>query len=475
MEPSKDVSAGVKMVRKFDWSVVDKDLTCRLVEAVYLHNDRLDDVERLYAFEAGPLARQAERTLGSPMKSSHMTILFPVLKQHWVPKLQSERLDELVLKLSTTMKPETRAQLLRTQKQKRAFLQEKNSSANSRANFHTAFVKAHKKASPPKKHSGPSPLEDQDGVVHLSGRGMSNPRAPYDHKTRAWAWLDGLSAGDTVGSRSALLVLPTGAGKTSTAVEWALRQMEADPNTRVLWIAHQNELLAQAGRTFESAASERGQGFTRRLRLLRSGGPGVVTLSESDLDIAIVSRQLLTSSGRYGQRLLAQYLSRPTIVVVDEAHHAASPTYDTILDIVTSVPHSTLLGLTATPWPSASGARKRLEKRFPHSFVQKTEPLMDLGVLATPIFHTVATHQRVVLTADQTKVAGASDFQPEVLRKLATRERDAVIVSTWCKQPEQWGKTLVFATSIEHADNLTAAFKVAGVGADCVHSEVEDP
>jgi len=474
-QPSLDYGAEGKMVRKFDWSVVDEDLTRRLVEAFYLHNDRLGDVELLYSFEAGPLARQAERTLGSPMKSSHMKILFPILKQYWVPKLKSETLDHLVLRLSTAMTPEARSRLLRTQKQKRSYLQEKNSATSARANFHTVFVQAHKRASPVRKHRGPGPVEDAHGVVHLAGHGTPNPHTPYDHKTRAWAWLDGLSEGTDVQSRSALLVLPTGAGKTSTAVEWALRQMEADPTTRVLWLAHQQELLEQAGRTFEAAASERGQGFSRRLRLLRGDGPGLVTLSESDLDVVIVSRQLITSSGRRGQRLLAQYLSRPTIVVVDEAHHAASPTYDTILDTVTSAPHSTLLGLTATPWPSASGARKRLKERFPHSFVQKTEPLMESGVLATPIFHTVATHQRVVLTADQTKVAGASDFQPEVLRKLATRERDAVIVSTWCKQPEQWGKTLVFATSIEHADNLTAAFKVAGVGADCIHSEVEDP
>jgi len=46
--PSLDYGAEGKMVRKFDWSVVDKDLTRRLVEAFCLHNDRLGDVELLY-------------------------------------------------------------------------------------------------------------------------------------------------------------------------------------------------------------------------------------------------------------------------------------------------------------------------------------------------------------------------------------------------------------------------------------------
>ena len=475
-EPFADTTrAGDKQVRKFAWSAVDPSLTRRLVETVYEVTDRHEDVELTRSLEAGPLARQAARTLGSPLKASHMEILFAVMQQHWVPQLRGEPLDDLVLLLSLDHSREARSRTLRTQTQKREFLQGKNSTANSRVNFRKAFVKAHKIASPVRRQSRTWPLEDLDGVVHLSGQGTPASHTPYEHKIRAWAWLDGLSVGATVQSRSGLLVLPTGAGKTSTAVEWVLRQMESDPDTRVLWIAHQQELLAQAGRTFAAAASERGEGFSRRLRLLRGGGPGLVTLSEGDLDVAITSRQLLSSSGQRGVRLLVKYLSRPTIVVVDEAHHAASPTYDKILETATSAPRSTLLGLTATPWPSASGARKRLGERFPNEFVQKPEPLMASGVLATPIFHTVPTHKRVIMTAPEAKIAGAFDFPPEVLRKLDTRDRDAIIVSTWRNQAAQWGKTLVFATSIEHADNLTAEFKIAGVGADCIHSQVDDP
>ena len=475
VEPIADSHAADKQVRKFAWSAVNPSLTRRLVEAVYEETDRHEDVELAHSLEAGPLARQAARTLGSPLKASHMGILFAVMQRHWVSQLRGEPLDDLVLMLSLDQSRESRSRTLRTQTQKREFLQAKNSTANSRTNFRKAFVTAHKIASPVRTHSRTWPREDLDGVVHLSGQGTLASHTPYEHKIRAWKLLDDLSAGATVQSRSALLVLPTGAGKTSTAVEWVLRQMESNPDTRVLWIAHQQELLAQAGRTFAAAASERGEGFSRRLRLLRGGGPGVVTLSEDDLDVVIMSRQLLSSSGPRGMRLLAKYLARPTIVVVDEAHHAASPTYDKILDTATSAPHSTLLGLTATPWPSASGARKRLGERFPNEFVQNTEPLMASGVLATPIYHTVATHKRVIMSAPEAKIAGALDFPPEVLRKLDTRDRDAIIVSTWCDQAEQWGKTLVFATSIEHADNLTAEFKIAGVGADCIHSQMDDP
>jgi len=47
-------------------------------------------------------------------------------------------------------------------------------------------------------------------------------------------------------------------------------------------------------------------------------------------------------------------------------------------------------------------------------------------------------------------------------RQLAAMKDHAIIVNTWRRQADQWGKTLVFATSIEHADNLTAAWHYFG-------------
>jgi superfamily II DNA or RNA helicase len=50
-----------------------------------------------------------------------------------------------------------------------------------------------------------------------------------------------------------LLVLPTGGGKTLTAVHWLLRNF-IDKRKKVLWIAHRHELLNQATETIKFTA-----------------------------------------------------------------------------------------------------------------------------------------------------------------------------------------------------------------------------
>ena len=52
-----------------------------------------------------------------------------------------------------------------------------------------------------------------------------------------------------------LLVLPTGGGKTLTAIYWLLKNY-TDKNKKILWIAHRHELLEQAKHTFEQLAYE---------------------------------------------------------------------------------------------------------------------------------------------------------------------------------------------------------------------------
>jgi ATP-dependent helicase IRC3 len=50
-----------------------------------------------------------------------------------------------------------------------------------------------------------------------------------------------------------LLVMPTGGGKTLTAIHWLLQNF-IDKRKKVLWIAHRHELLDQAFETLEFSA-----------------------------------------------------------------------------------------------------------------------------------------------------------------------------------------------------------------------------
>ena len=56
----------------------------------------------------------------------------------------------------------------------------------------------------------------------------------------------------------AVLHMPTGSGKTRTAMNLAAKHLNSNENTVVLWLAHSEELCEQAAEEFECAWSNLG-------------------------------------------------------------------------------------------------------------------------------------------------------------------------------------------------------------------------
>lgn len=111
------------------------------------------------------------------------------------------------------------------------------------------------------------------------------------------------------GARSVLIVCPTGGGKTVIGAELA-RKAVAN-GRRVLWLAHRVELIAQATSTLERMVDD------------------PVTVASLDTLIA------------RGERPDAD------VVILDEAHHSASDTYNELMAHYFG--RAVCIGLTATP------------------------------------------------------------------------------------------------------------------------------
>jgi len=80
-------------------------------------------------------------------------------------------------------------------------------------------------------------------------------RVPNPYQEEAWRALSQELGGNGDGGlRSGLLVMPTGSGKTYTAVNWAIREA-LNNGVRVLWLAHRHSLLEQAGDAVHRLAS----------------------------------------------------------------------------------------------------------------------------------------------------------------------------------------------------------------------------
>lgn len=154
--------------------------------------------------------------------------------------------------------------------------------------------------------------------------GPSRSPAP----TPDWSWQDlaikdSLAALNRVPAEKVGLIVPTGGGKTRIALQIALRWLASNSGT-VLWVTHRAHLRAQARRTLQALVRE-----TR--------------LSAEDAVATFERIQFTMTHGL--QEKVDELGGDLSLVIVDEAHHAAAASYAPVVDQV-AVPG---LFLTATP------------------------------------------------------------------------------------------------------------------------------
>lgn len=127
-----------------------------------------------------------------------------------------------------------------------------------------------------------------------------------------------------------LLVSATGTGKTVMAAVDYARLRQTLPRARLLFVAHRNEILDQSLATFRHA-----------IRDASFGEKWIGGARPQHFEHVFASIQSLNAANL--EDLAANHFD---VVIVDEFHHAAAPSYRKLLDHV--APRE-LLGLTATP------------------------------------------------------------------------------------------------------------------------------
>lgn len=131
------------------------------------------------------------------------------------------------------------------------------------------------------------------------------------------------------GRRRTLLVLPTGTGKTVVFSQIAAEQVER--GRRVLILAHRDELLGQAADKLYAVT-----GIESALEKGNSTGYG------SMLPVTVGSVQTMCRAARLS-KFPHDYFDA---IIIDEAHHALSVSYQNVLNWF---PDADVLGVTATP------------------------------------------------------------------------------------------------------------------------------
>lgn len=254
------------------------------------------------------------------------------------------------------------------------------------------------------------------------------------------------------GNRAGLVVLATGLGKTWLAAFDAARKTAdgQDEFPRVLFVAHRDEILNQAMRTF------------RRVR------PATRCTKYSGVAELHGSQMVFASIQTLGREVHLQRFSPEAFdyIVVDEFHHAAAGTYRRLIDYFRP---KFLLGLTATPERTDGGdllglCQENLVYRCDMMRGIKEEllcPFEYFGVPDDVDYSNIPWRSR---RFDEEELTGA----------LATRVR----AQNALEQLERVGakRTIAFCCSQRHADFMAEYFRGVGKRVAAVHSGSEsDP
>ncbi|MER5340086.1 DEAD/DEAH box helicase [Streptomyces mirabilis] len=284
---------------------------------------------------------------------------------------------------------------------------------------------------------------------------------------------------DRLAPQRAMLSLPTGAGKTRVTAEAVIRWVKRVGELKgpLLWIAQTEELCEQAVQSWKFVWSKVGAERPLTISRLWSGNevgdveghPHLVVATDAKLERCLGTEQY-------------EWLLEASLVVVDEAHTAISPRYTDILGKLGLTQYETrrhLLGLTATPYRNTNEEEtKRLAGRFGRRRLDEGvfpsgDPYRDLqewGMLAQ-VEHRTLEGGSIELTRDEKaqaeRMAMLSRSAEQRLAEDHARSRR--IVDEVAGLPEDW-PTLLFATSVDHANYLAALLNDRGVSAAAVDS-----
>jgi superfamily II DNA or RNA helicase/diadenosine tetraphosphate (Ap4A) HIT family hydrolase/HKD family nuclease len=275
-------------------------------------------------------------------------------------------------------------------------------------------------------------------TVELVPEPLPPPPEPHEVQREALVALERTRA---EGNAAGLVVLATGLGKT-----WlAAFDTNRPEYRRVLFVAHREEILDQALRTF------------RRIRPTVVLGLYTGAQKAPEADVLFASIQTLGRTRHLGQFAPDAF----DYIIVDEFHHAAAATYRRLID---HFQPRFLLGLTATPERTDGGDLLAL---CGENLVYRYDLWDGIRRELLAPFHYFGVPDEV----DYRNIPWRSSrFDEEALtRAVATQSRAQNALEQY--RLRAGTRTLAFCCSTRHADFMADFFAEAGVRAVAVHSD----
>ncbi len=245
--------------------------------------------------------------------------------------------------------------------------------------------------------------------------------------------------------------LATGLGK-SVVIATLPKLLSLRPGDVTVVVAHRDELIEQLVDKFRVENPEAVIGVEKAERR-----------APEECNIVVATVQTLAEKRL--EDFVARFKRRISLFVIDEAHHAAAPSYRAIVDAVLAQrPEAMILGFTATP---NRGDGVRLVDVFEKIvYTMDARKGIDAGYLVPVKSYAVATG----VNLDEVASRGGDFVIGQLAQAVNIGQRNERIVAAY-KQNTPGLKALVFTASVEHARDVAEEFVARGVNAEWASGE----
>ena len=297
----------------------------------------------------------------------------------------------------------------------------------------------------------------------------------------------------------ALIHMPTGTGKTKTAIHIICHHYNYNLKKKglVIWIAHTSELLQQAYETFCSVWRNIGNGEVTTYRLWDNYELDVEDGPFSGFMVCGI--QKLQALEKSKPDMFEQLIKDTRLIVYDEAHKASARetrhTIEQFMTLKNGIEDRRLLGLSATPGRTTEGSfdNELLASMFGNKIIGIDTKLMNAvnmspqeainteaekdiiayfqkrGVLAK-IRKEELTYEEDISDEELKKIKvtasnnGYDDFTQAALEQIGrNKSRNLRIIQRLRELNRDGIPTIVFACSVKHGQLLSAMLTLEGI------------
>ena len=250
--------------------------------------------------------------------------------------------------------------------------------------------------------------------------------------------------------QSVMVQMPTGTGKTYLLASVVYGEIERSDTANVWIVVHRRELVEQIEETLGKFG-----------KMLNENADAAFPLLSESHRIKVMSIQWLS---RHYEELEEQ----PTLIVIDEAHHAVAKTY---AEVMNAYPEAKKLGVTATP----CRLRKRgFTKLFDELLMSwSTKRFIATGRLSLYDYMSIkadSEDQRTIFNLTQRGADGDYSLK-EMSEKLDVRPSIERLCDTVLRYAAD-KKGITYAIDIAHAEHIAEEYRRHGIRAVAISSKI---